>query len=44
MASASCKITAMELVMEDISPSQKFVPILSSAATEKTIRKMTTSK
>ena len=37
-------MTAMEFVMDDISPSQKFVPMLRSAATANTMRKMTTSK
>ena len=34
----------MELVMVEISPSQKFVPMFSSAANTKTMKKMTTSK
>jgi hypothetical protein len=35
---------AMEWVIVEISPNQKFVPIFSSAAKIKTIKKITTSK
>ena len=37
-------MTAIECVIVEISPSQKFVPMFSSAANTNTIAKITTSK